>query len=79
MGRGRLAGPKMPFQEMMSNPGRVSAMGGVSGRMLERRAAITASARTLPPLIEGRPEPKSATYICNCPPIKSVSACGLDL
>ena len=69
------AGASNPFHVAASNPGTpASAIVGVSGSVGDRLAEVTASARSLPALANGRIVVRFAKVMVTCPPTRSVTA-----
>src|SRR5450755_1290528 len=71
---GVAAGTSMPYQLVMSNPGTVAAIGGMSGAIGEGCGLVTPSPRNLPSLISGRHWRMFMKYTCTRPPSTSTNA-----
>ena len=74
------AGTNTPYQVVISRPGKpASASVGTSGNSDERFAVVTASARTLPPLIWPIAEDVVSNISCALPDMRSRCAWLLPL
>ncbi|MCY1202392.1 hypothetical protein D9M72_138780 [compost metagenome] len=73
-------GAHRPYQVLMSKPGKPdSAMVGTSGNSATRCATVTATARSLPDLMNGVADGIESNMNWICPPTRSVSAGALPL
>ena len=71
---GKPAGARIAHQVTSTKPGTAEATVGTSGSTADGCAPVTASARTLPPLISGKALGRLSNIICTCPATRSCSA-----
>lgn len=73
--RGRVSfGAPIPYQELVSYPGTVSAAVARSGSGLDLADVVTAKARKAPERMSGRDAGMASNMTCTCPAIRSVNA-----